>query len=232
MRRVFVFGAVACLALLLAVPVYSQAPQTSPVLLQGTQVKLSLLTGLSTSVTREGDPFIAAVTEPVYLGDQLILPAGTRVMGEVGSVEQPKRFSWFRGKASLALYIRAIEMEGREIPAPMSILAIYDGSADRGKKRGDLKTVEGVLVERKHDVGGDLKVIGLGSGGGTVVGAIFSHAMRGLVFGLAGSTGYVMIRKGKDVELPAQSTMLVRVDGSVTLPAAAQATQPYISGHP
>lgn len=232
MRRVFVFGAVAGLALLLVAPVYSQSSQASPVLLQGTQVKLSLLTGLSTTVTKEGDPFIASVVEPVYLGDQLILPAGTRVIGEVGSVERPKRFSWFRGTASLALYIRAIEMEGREIPAPMSILTIYDPNSSKGKRRGDLKTVEGVLVERKHDVGGDLKTIGLGSGGGTVVGAIFSHAMRGLVFGLAGSTGYVMIRKGKDVELPAQSSMLVRVDGSVTLPYPAQMTQPYISGHP
>lgn len=229
MRRVVLFGAVACLALLLAVPVYSQNP---PVLLQGTQVKLSLLTGLSTTVTREGDPFIASVVEPVYLGDQLILPAGTRVIGEVGSVEKPKRFSWFRGKSSLALYIRAIEMEGREIPATMSILAIYQEGSDRGKKRGDLKTVEGVLVERKHDVGGDLKVIGLGTGGGTVIGAVFSHAMRGLVFGLVGGAGYVMVRKGKDVELPARSTMLVRVDGSVTLPYPPQAAQPYISGHP
>jgi len=229
MRRIFLFGAVACLALLLAIPVHSQ---NAPVLLQGTQVKLSLLTGLSTTVTREGDPFIAAVTEPVYLGDQLILPAGIRVIGEVGAVEKPKRFSWFRGKAALALYIRAIEIEGREIPAPMSILAIYDPSSDQGKTRKDLKTEEGVLVQRKHDIGGDLKVIGLGTGGGTVVGAVFSHAMRGLVFGLAGSTGYLMIRKGKDVELPTQTTMLVRVDGSVILPASAPAALPSISGHP
>lgn len=229
MRRVYLLGAVISLALLLAAPVYSQ---NSPILLQGSQVKLVLLTGLSTTVTKEGDPFIASVAEPVYLGDELILPAGTRVIGEVGSVERPKRLSWFRGKASMALYIRAIEMDGREIPAPMSIISLYDASADQGKARKDLKTVEGVLVERKHGIGGDLKTVGLGAGGGTVVGAVFSHAVRGLWFGLAGSTAYVMIRKGKDAELPAQSGMLVRVDGTVTLPAPAAANQPYISGHP
>ena len=229
MRRVCLFGAVAALTLVLAAPVFSQ---NSPVLLQGSQVKLKLLTGLSTTVTKEGDPFIASVVEPVYLGDELILPAGTRVIGEVGVVERPKRLSWFRGRASMALYIRALEMDGREIPAPMSIIALYDASADSGKARKDLSTVEGVLVERKHSIGGDLKVIGLGTGGGTAVGAVFSHAMRGLWFGLAGSTAYVMIRKGKDAELPAQSGMLVRVDGTVTLPAPAAASQPYVSGHP
>jgi len=229
MRRVCLFGAVAALTLVLAAPVFSQ---NSPVLLQGSQVKLKLLTGLSTTVTKEGDPFIASVVEPVYLGDELILPAGTRVIGEVGVVERPKRLSWFRGRASMALYIRALEMDGREIPAPMSIIALYDASADSGKARKDLSTVEGVLVERKHSIGGDLKVIGLGTGGGTAAGAVFSHAMRGLWFGLAGSTAYVMIRKGKDAELPAQSGMLVRVDGTVTLPAPAAASQPYVSGHP
>lgn len=228
MRRVCLFGAVACLVLLLAAPVYSQ---NGPVLLQGTQVKLLLLTGLSTSVTREGDPFIASVAEPVYLGDELILPAGTRVIGEVGVVEGPKRLSWFRGNASMSLYIRAIEMEGREIPAAMSILTLYDANQEN-KKRKDLKTVEGILVERKHDIGGDLKTVGLGGGGGTVVGAIFSHAMRGLAIGLAGSTAYVMVRKGKHAELPAQTGMLVRVEGSVTLPTPAPVGQPYISGHP
>ena len=229
MRRVCLFGAVAALTLVLAAPVFSQ---NSPILLQGSQVKLKLLTGLSTTVTKEGDPFIASVAEPVYLGDELILPAGTRVIGEVGVVERPKRLSWFRGRASMALYIRALEMDGREVPAPMSIIALYDASADSGKARKDLSTVEGVLVERKHSIGGDLKVIGLGTGGGTAAGAVFSHAMRGLWFGLAGSTAYVMIRKGKDAELPAQSGMLVRVDGTVTLPAPAAASQPYVSGHP
>lgn len=229
MRRVFLFGAAATLALLLALPVHSQ---NGPVLLQGTQVKLVLLTGLSTNVTREGDPFIAAVAEPVYLGDQLILPAGTRVIGEVGSVEKGKRLSWFRGKASMTLYIRAIEVEGREVPAVMSIVSFYDASQDRGKTRGDLSTVEGVLVERKHDITGDLKTVGLGAGGSTAVGAIFSNALRGLWIGLAGSTAYVMVRRGKDIELPTRTGMLVRVDGSITLPLPAATSQPHISGHP
>ena len=44
-------------------------------LLQGTQVHLRLLTGLSTAVAKSGDPFIAEVTQPVYVGTQMILPS-------------------------------------------------------------------------------------------------------------------------------------------------------------
>ncbi len=230
MRRVVIFGAAMCLALVLAVPVFAQENTT---LLQGTQVKLVLLTGLSTTVAREGDPFIAAVAEPVYIGDQLILPAGTRVQGEVGQISRGKRFSIFRGESAMALYIRSVVIDGREIPAPMSILGIYEtASPQLGDKRRDLKTTEGVVVEKKHDVKGDLKTVGLGTGGGTVIGAVFSHLMRGLVIGLVGSTTYVMVKKGKELELPTQTGFLVRVDGTVTLPNSSLPAQPYISGQP
>ena len=71
--------------------------------MQGTQVHLTLLSGISTAVAREGDPFVAIVAEPVYLGSQLVLPAGTRVNGIIGTVEKPRHFSALRGQAYLNL---------------------------------------------------------------------------------------------------------------------------------
>src|SRR5438477_488121 len=53
--------------------------------IQGTQVHLTLLTGISTAVARDGDPFVAIVADPVYLGSQLLLPAGTRLNGIIGT---------------------------------------------------------------------------------------------------------------------------------------------------
>jgi hypothetical protein len=134
----------------------------------------------------------------------------------------------FRGQAAMNLYIRHVEIDHREIPAPMSILAIYEtsGNATRGNQRKDLKTVEGAVVQARRDIKGDVRTVALGTGGGTVVGAVFSHVMRGLVIGLVGSSAYVVTKKGKEVELPAQTGLLVRLDNTITVPAlqAAPAT--------
>ena len=51
--------------------------------------------------------------------------------------------------------------------------------------------------------------------------------MRGLAFGLIGSTTYVMARKGKEVELPAQTALLVRLDSNITLPTVSAQASPY-----
>ncbi len=217
MKRIAVLLFVLAMALTAAAPVQSQTVQQ---VLQGTQIKLVLLTGLSSSVAREGDPFYAEVAEPIMLGNQLLVPAGTKVKGEIGPIMRPKRFSMFRGQAAMNLYIRYFEIDYREIPAPMSILAIYETNSNnaRGDERRDLKTVEGAVVQSKRDIKGDVKTVALGTGGGTVVGAVFSHVMRGLVIGLVGSSAYVVTKKGKEVELPARTGLLVRLDNTVTVP--------------
>jgi hypothetical protein len=229
MRRITAVGVVGCLLLTLAPPVQSQSGQQ---LLQGTQIKLVLLNGLSTSVTREGDPFTAVVAEPVYIGGQLMLPAGARVNGEVGQVMRPRRFGIFRSQAAMHLKFKSIEIDRREIPAPMSIISIHETAADgTGKRRGDLRTQEGAFVEAKRDVKGAFATVALAGGGGTGVGTIFSHVMRGLAIGLIGGSTYVMVKKGKEVELPAQTGFLVRLDSTITLPAPS-GTSPYTSGNP
>jgi hypothetical protein len=220
------FGAVACLLLLATPAAHSQSNQ----LLQGTQLRLVLLNGLTTSVARSGDPFLATVAEPVYIGGQLVLPAGARVHGVVGNIITPKHFALFRGQAAMNLRFESIEVEGREIPAQMSILGIQQSTAEGNRKRKDLRTIEGAVVETKPDIKGDVALVGLSTGGGTVVGTVFSHVVRGLALGLVGGTAYVMARKGKDVELPAQSGFLVRLDNTVALPAIARRTGPYSSG--
>ncbi len=226
MKRIVSFGAVVCLLLLATPPARSQSNQ----LLQGTQLRLVLLNGLSTSVARSGDPFLATVAEPVYIGGQLLLPAGARVHGVVGNIITPKRFALFRGQAAMNLRFESIEVEGREIPAQMSILAIQQSTAEGSRKRKDLRTIEGAVVEAKPDIKGDVALVGLSTGGGTVVGTVFSHVVRGLTLGLVGGTAYVMARKGKDVELPAQTGFLVRLDNTVALPGLVTRSGPYSSG--
>lgn len=233
MKRVLSLAAAVCLLFPAALPAQSPHSQANTQLMQGTQLRLVLLNGLSTSVARDGDPFTAVISEPVYLGNQLIMPAGVVVHGQVSTVQKPKRFSLFRGGAAMNLVFHSIEIDNREIPVQMSIISIHETSAQAGgKARKDLRIEEGALVEVKYDVKRDLATVGISTGGGTVVGAIFSHALRGLTIGLIGGTGYVMARRGKDVELPARTGLLVRTDSTVTLPVVSNAPTPYTGGQP
>ena len=202
------------LLLLLTPAVYAQSNQIVP----GTQVRLNLINGVSTSIAHDGDPFTAVVAEPVFSGNQLILPAGAKVHVTITSVTRPKLFSMFRGGASMNLSFTSIELESRIFPAKMSILTIYSGGMDATKSRKDLKTVEGEVVEENRGVKADVIDVAIGTAGGSTVGMLFSHVVRGTVFGLVGSGAYVVAKKGKDVELPAQTGLLVRMDSSVALP--------------
>lgn len=216
MKRSILFVATASLALFLAPAVHSQTVQ----LMQGTQIRLVLLNGLSSSVARTGDPFTAIVAEPVYLGNQLILPAGAKVHGTVSNVEGPRRFSLFRGGASMTLNFNSIEVESRILPARMSLLGIFKSSTDGGKVRKDIREVEGVAVEEKRDIKADIVDVGIGTGGGSLVGAVFSHVARGFGIGIIGGAAYVVVKRGKNVELPAQTGMLVRLDNTVWVPVS------------
>jgi hypothetical protein len=197
-------------------------------LLQGMQVHLTLLNGISSAASRDGDPFVAVVAEPVYLGNQLLVPAGTRVNGIIGTVAKARHFSLFRGQAYMNLTFRSIEIDSRLIPVQMSIIAIEQphGQAD-SKRRKDVKIEEGQVVQEKHDVKGDLVGGAIGTGGGTLIGAVFSHAIGGFGIGLAGSAAYIVERKGKEVELPAQTGMVVRMDNTITVPVTMASNSGY-----
>ncbi len=217
-----------CAAVLVALSLTPAVHAQSNELVPGTQVRLTLINGLSTRVAHDGDPFTAVVAEPVFAGSQVILPAGAIVHGTISTVDRPKLFSMFRGGASMNLVFNSIELQSRIFPARMSILSIYSGT-DVAKQRKDLRTVEGEVVEQRQSVKGDVEDVAIGTAGGSTVGLIFSHVLRGTVFGLVGGGAYVVAKKGSEVELPAQTGMLVRMDSSVSLPTSLLHTASYTS---
>jgi len=204
------------------IPALAEPPHQ---VIQGTQLRLTLLSPISTTSSRDGDPVVAVLSDPVFLGNQLLLPAGTRVNGIVGTVEKARHFSVIRGQAYMNLTFRTIEVDSRLIPVQMSIVAIEQprGSSE-GKRRKDVRVDEGSVIEQRHDYKGDMVGGAIGTAGGTLVGAVFSQVVRGFGIGLAGSAAYIVARKGKDVELPAQTGMLVRMDNTITVPSVSNQT--------
>lgn len=209
------------ICLLVSSPLATRAQNAQ--VLKGTPIRLTLLNSLSTSASRDGDPFAAIVTEPVYYGGRLVLPAGTRVNGELGTVARSRHFPTFRGQAYLNLMFRSIEIDSRLIPVQMSILALENPSGHGSNRRKDVKVIEGQVLEAKRDLKGDLVSGAIGTGGSTLLGAIFGHVTRGFGIGIAGSAAYVVARKGRDVEVPAQTVMSVRLDNTLSLPVVASA---------
>lgn len=205
----------------------SAASQGAPrQIMQGTQIQLKLLTDISTSSSRNGDGFMAVTTQPVMIGDQLLLPAGTRIRGIVTSISHPQHFALFRGEAYLNLSFRSVEIDSRLIPVQMSIIALQKPSGDDevGDRRKDIDVTEGQLLQEKHDIKGAIIAGTIGTGGATLIGKIASHAAAGFGIGLAGSAVYVAQRKGKDVYLPAETGMLVRMDNTITVPGLSAST--------
>lgn len=225
MKRLVSLCAVVTLVLVFTPAVSAQSTQVQ----QGTQVRLTLVSGVTTSVAHDGDPFVAVVAEPVLIGNELVLPAGAKVHGTITSVTRPKYFSMFRGGASMNLVFNSVEVESRIFPAQMSILSIYSGGADGNKPRKDVKTTEGVVIQERRDIKGDVTAVAIGTAGGSFVGLIFSNVLRGTWIGLAGGGAYIMAKKGKDVELPAQTGLLVRMDSAVSVPSTLLHNASYVT---
>jgi hypothetical protein len=183
MKRFAVVALLFSLALLFTPAVQAQqstevAPGAGTQVVPGTQVRLTLLNGLSTKVAHDGDPFTAAIADPVYAGNQLLLPAGAIIHGTVSGITRPRMFSMFRSGASMNIAFSSIEVESRIFPAKMSIISIAAPGEDN-KNRKDLKTSEGEVVSENHDIKNDILTVAIGTAGGSTVGLLFSHAMRG-----------------------------------------------------
>ncbi|HET9399773.1 MAG TPA: hypothetical protein VFO34_02385 [Candidatus Acidoferrales bacterium] len=199
-----------------AIPVAAQNLNT---VVAGTEIHLSLQNKLTTAFAHAGDPFVAVVTDPVYVDSLLVIPAGTRITGIVGAVVEPRHFALFRGEAAMNLNFRNIQISGRDVPVQMSILDIIKRSSNgTGRYRHDVKLEEGSVIEQKHDIKGDVIAGTIGTGGATLIGTLARHAAGGFGIGLAGSAIYVIQRKGKDVVLPAETGMVVRLDNKLLLP--------------
>jgi hypothetical protein len=220
-----VFSLILALTLVCAAapPTYAAEPhQVAP----GTEVHLTLVTPINSKTTLPGDKIVAVTTTPIVLTDQTVIPAGTRIHGEIGNVQKAKWFSSFKGQAYLAIIFKSLEIDSRLIPVQMSLLAIGQPRVNSGASpvRKDVKIAEGEMIQEKHDYKGDVVGVLLPGGAGGTVGLIAGNVGRGLGIGFGVGAAYVVVRKGKEVSLPADTAMLARVDNPITVPVIAAYT--------
>ncbi len=180
----------------------------------GTEIRATLDTPLSTRISRPGDHFTATVQQPVRANNgEVVVPAESKIEGEVTQVEQGKFVPALRGKGHLDLRFRDVRLaNGETIPLTATLVSVH-------ATRGVAKTNEEGQVSGGTSGKDTAKDVGIGSGLGALAGLIFGSPLKGLVIGAAAGGGYVLGTKGKDVELPSQTGLVLHVDRDIPVPA-------------
>src|SRR5437016_7560132 len=180
----------------------------------GTEIRATLDTPLSTKTSKPGDRFTATINQPVQGNSgSVVIPSGSRVEGEVGESEEGKTLPALRGRGKLNLRFRDIVLpNGQTVPLTGTLVSVNSTNGKDTKKADNEGQVESGT--RGKDVAKD---VGIGAGIGTVAGLIFGGPLKGLAIGALAGGGYVLATNGKDVNLPAQTGLVLRVDQPISL---------------
>ncbi len=182
--------------------------------LAGTTIQATLDTPLSTKTSQVGDRFTATVAVPVNdTNGQVAIPVGTKINGQVANSEQGKTVAVLRGKGRLDLQFIDMTMpNGVSAPLAASLKSVHaNGSTKQADQEGGVQSSTSGKTTAKD--------VGIGAGIGTVAGLIFGSALKGLAIGAIAGGGYVLATKGKDVELPANTGLVLGLDQNLSLPA-------------
>lgn len=186
-----------------------------------TQFQVSTDETLSTKNSHSGDSFTATLSEPLRSshGDVLI-PSGARLLGTVQDAESGKVFASMRGKGKLILRFNEIELPGgQRMPIQTTLLNV-------GTNRARASANQEGEITNSTRTSDTVKKVGIGAGAGTIAGLIFGSAMKGAAIGAIAGGGYAMANAGKDVELPAHTTINLRLDQYLTVPQGIAQSRP------
>ncbi|HET9281659.1 MAG TPA: hypothetical protein VFR24_06820 [Candidatus Angelobacter sp.] len=183
----------------------------------GTEIRAMLDTPLSTRTSRPGDRFTATIAEPAFGNNgQVVIPTGARIEGEVAEAEDDKTLAALKDKNALSVRFRDLVLpDGQTLPLTATLISVND-TTGKGAKKAD---EENRSEARNRNVA---KGIGIGNRPGTA----FGNPLKGLATGALANGGYVLSTKNKEVNLPAQTGMVIRLDQPVTATATPTPPQP------
>lgn len=160
----------------------------------GTEIHAALDTPLSSKTAKPGDRFTATLSDPVRANNgAVVIPAGARVEGEVAESDDEKTLAALKDKPKLSLRFRDVVLTtGQTVPLAATLVSVHDTNSKSPRK----SVAEG---------GKDSTAIGAAARN-------LGGPIKGLAIGTLSGGGYVVATNGKDVRLPAQAVMLIRVD--------------------
>jgi len=161
-----------------------------------TRISVRLIDSVSTETNKAGDTFLASLAEPLSVNGVTLFAKDTSVSGKILSLEEPGRV---KGVASISLQLTEIQpRKGSPVPLETEPLS------------------ETAKAEKKKDAA----IIGAGTGIGAAIGAIAGGgkgAAIGAMAGGGGSTGYVLVTKGKQIKYPSETLMTFKLAEPLTV---------------
>ena len=158
----------------------------------GTEFDVRLQNPLSSATAKVEDRIEATTLVDLRDGDRVIVPAGSVMRGVVSSVTKAGRIE---RKGALTVSFDRITISGRSYPIRGSVQQALESEGIRG----------------------EAGKIGVGAGVGAVLGAILGGRRGALAGILIGGGSVVAATEGNDVDLPAGTTLRVRLDTPLTV---------------
>jgi hypothetical protein len=167
---------------------------------QGTSFSVRLVDPIDTERNKVGDTFHATVSQPVMIGDQVVIPTDADVEGQIVDT---KSAGHFEGRSAIALTLTRLRMNGKTYTLRTNQ---YDKQgASRGKRTA--------------------ATIGGGAGLGAIIGGIAGGgkgAAIGAAVGAGAGTGVQAATKGQQIKLPSETVLNFRLESALNVtPAAA-----------
>jgi hypothetical protein len=158
----------------------------------GTEVDVRLQTRLDSKEAMVEDRVEATTLVDLYQGSELLVPAGSLLVGHVTAVEKATRLE---RKGSITVEFSRLTVNGRTHEVQATVTQALES--------GGLKD--------------EVARIGAGAGVGAIIGGILGGTKGAIAGILIGGGGVVAATEGKDVELETGTTLRVRFDSNVPL---------------
>lgn len=191
----------------------------------GTKVSVQLISTLSSSADRAGDTFTAQVEDPIFVGGNEVIPAGSTLRGHVTFVKPPGRV---KAKAEMRLVADAIMLKnGHEYTFTGQLASDDESSVNVKDSEG---TIQGKGKSKKQAAKESGIGAAIGAGGGAIAaggtGALYGAgigALAGLIHSLAKHNKDVVLQSGTEM------TFVLTSPGKVTKVSNAKGpTVPFV----
>jgi hypothetical protein len=185
----------------------------------GTKVLLAVESPVNTRTAKQGDGIYLISTFPVIVGPKVLIPAGVYVQGVVDHVERPGRV---KGRAKLLMHFTTmIFPNGQVVPIPGGVNNLP------GSTGPTVKNSEGEIEQagsKGKDAGTIAKGAGIGTGIGSIGGAVGGHPIEGIGYGaLGGAAGgliYTLFTRGDEISITAGTSVEMVLQRPLTLEAS------------
>ena len=196
------------LAAMLIISTLSFASDDAITLPGGSELHVQMITTLSSKTNDTGDLWTGKVVEPIFGKGGEIVPEGSTVDGHITYVKGPGRV---KGKGEMRLVVDSLSTPDR---------TKYDIVASLKDAQGEkIKDEEGTMQGPGKDNKETAKDAGIGAAAGAGVGAIAhggTGALYGMGIGAIAGLARGILKKGKDIVLPAGTEMTFVISRDTT----------------